>query len=95
MPAQPFRLVGDIDVRTVPAIAEDLDAAIRACDDEFVIDCAGLTFIDSSGIGVLVRAREDLQGRGHLRIVNMPSTGRRAIEAVGLSDYLGLDSESA
>jgi anti-anti-sigma factor len=88
-----FHLVGDADARTAIRIAEDLDREIRACDDGLVIDCDGLTFMDSSGIGVLVRAREDLAGRGRLRIVNMPAAGRRAIEAVGLTEYLGLDRE--
>jgi len=51
---------------------------------------AELEFIDSSGIGLLVNAYNiDKQGR-RLRIVNMTQIGRRAIEAVGLVDLLGV-----
>jgi anti-anti-sigma factor len=95
MVEQRFHLVGNADVLAAPRITEELDKVVRACDSELVIDCTGLEFIDSSGIGVLVRARDDLDASGRrLRIVNMPQTGRRTIEAVGLSEYLGLDGNS-
>jgi anti-anti-sigma factor len=89
-----FHLVGNADALTAPGITARLDEVLRACDGELVIDCSGLEFIDSSGIGVLVRAREDLDANASLRIVNMPLTGRRAIEAVGLVEYLGLDENT-
>jgi len=95
VPERCFHLVGAADASTAPGIAAELDRQIRACDDGLVIDCDRLTFLDSSGIGVLVRAREDLGARGRLRIVNMPAVGQRAIEAVGLSEYLGLDGSGA
>jgi anti-anti-sigma factor len=85
MAEQRFRLVGDADMLAAPGIAEDLDKVIDACGDDLVIDCTGLEFIDSSGIGVLVNARNTLDGQGRkLRIVNMTPIGRRAIDGIGL-----------
>jgi len=92
MAEQRFRLVGDADLLAAPEISEDLRRVIDACGDDLVIDCMNLHFIDSSGIAVLIEARHRLDGQGHkLRIVNMPPTGRRAIEALALTAFLGVD----
>ena len=91
MTEQRFRLVGDADMLAAPEIAEDLDKVIEACRDDIVIDCIGLEFIDPSGIRVLIDARSTLDGQGRkMRIVNMNQTGRRAIEALVLTEFLGL-----
>jgi anti-anti-sigma factor len=90
---QRFRLVGDADMLSAPEITEDLRKVIEACADDVVVDCIGLTFIDSSGIRVLIEARNVLDGQGRkLRIVNMPPTGHRAIEILDLCEFLGLDA---
>ncbi len=92
MTEQRFRLVGDADLLAAPEIAENLDKVIEACGDDIVIDCIGLQFIDSSGIRVLIDARTTLDGQGRkMRIVNMHQTGRRAIEALALTEFLGLE----
>jgi len=92
MAEQSFRLVGDADMLSAPEIVEELHKVIDSCADDILIDCVRLDFIDSSGIGVLVTARNNLDGQGRrLRIVNMPPTGRRAIEILDLSEFLGVD----
>ena len=92
MGEQRFRLVGEADMLAAPEIAEDLHKVIDACGDDLLIDCVGLTFIDSSGISVLIEARTLLDGQGRaMRIVNMPAMGRRVIEILELCEFLGLD----
>ena len=93
MTEQRFRLVGDADMLAAPGIAEDLHKVIDACGDDLLIDCIGCEFIDSSGIAVLVAARKalDTQGR-RMRIVNVPRTGRLAIDACGLRRFFGLEA---
>ena len=55
-------LDGEIDIATAPAIRRFLMAAINGGDVHLAVDMSGVTFIDASGIGVLVaaanRARE-------------------------------------
>jgi len=92
MAEQRFRLVGDADMLAAPGIAEDLHKVIEASGDDVVIDCGALEFIDSSGIRVLIEARNALDGQARkMRIVNMPATGHRAIEVLKLCEFLGLD----
>jgi anti-sigma B factor antagonist len=58
-------LSGELDL----ASAEDLDRAIRTCEETdiggIVIDLADVSFIDSSGLSALLEARKRIDGRLH------------------------------
>ena len=61
-----------------------------------LIDCAGLTFIDSTGVAVLLEANRHLEADGrHMLIVNVPQCARRVFEVLGLTDLLHYDRELA
>ena len=49
------RVGGDLDVATAADLWSHLSALIEDGDVRIVIDCEGVTFLDSSGIAVLVR----------------------------------------
>ena len=70
---------------SAPGFADVLAAAIAADDRDLVIDFAGLTFVDSSGVRVLVNARAKLQTENRtLRIENIRPGQRRVFEILGL-----------
>lgn len=78
---------GEVDIGTVPAFVETLDAAIRESAGAFVIDLSGVDFLDSSGLNVLLRARA-LLGRQEraLAVVCPYGPVRRVFELAGISD---------
>lgn len=48
------------------------------------IDLSGLTFLDSTGVGVLLNAAKDLASQGRiLKVVNIPGEIRESMELVG------------
>lgn len=53
-------LLGELDVAGVP----DLEEQLASCDGDVVLDCSGLTFVDASGVGSFVRARNACLKRG-------------------------------
>ena len=83
--------------RTVVYIAGELDLSTR---DEFrqrlspltgrvVVDLADVTFIDSTAIGVLIGLQNRLSSdSGQLRIQNPHDVPRRALEIVGLEEWI-------
>jgi anti-sigma B factor antagonist len=78
---------GDLDLHTVPSLRRTLQM-LR--DDDIIIDCADLHFLDSSGIAVLVdeqRERERL--RRVMRLRNVAGPPRRSLEICGLIETLG------
>ena len=73
-------LRGDLDVVEAPR----LDAAIDACSDglPIVVDLSGLTFIDSSGLHVLLGERA--AGRPAALVRGSQSNVSRVLEVVGV-----------
>jgi anti-anti-sigma factor len=57
--------------------------------DDVLIDCAELTFLDSSGIAVLAVEARRREVAGHsLRVRNVQPDVRRAFEIAGMLDEL-------
>ena len=87
-----FQLRGEYDM----ANAADLEVALLTFARsngarELTVDAEHLHFIDSSGIGALVRVRHSLAVDGYaMRVVNLPPTARRAVEILNLLEVLGV-----
>lgn len=84
-----IRLSGELDLANAAAVEAELDTAFGDGNGGIVLDLAELTFIDSTGIALLINAvgRED--GNARLRIV--PSRGlavNRVLKATGLDERL-------
>jgi anti-sigma B factor antagonist len=87
-----FYLRGEIDAASAPAVQASLNHAV-ADDMDLLVDCTDLTFIDSSGIAVLVRTQQMLAARGRrLRIVNARATTERLFQVTGLTEILHPDT---
>jgi anti-sigma B factor antagonist len=78
---------GDVDIANAAALQEKLMVLVHATDDDLVVDCDDLEFIDSSGIAAFAYVQRllDIQGRA-FRLANLTGTPRRAVETLGLLD---------
>lgn len=87
---------GEVDAATAPLLEETLDAAIRETAGAFVLDLTDVTFLDSSGLNVLLRARA-LLGREDRAIVLVCPTGqvRRVLGLAGIEDLFALYASRA
>jgi anti-anti-sigma factor len=88
---------GEFDMPTTFAIEPALERALEAPGlRRFTLDLSGLTFIDSVGIGVVVRLASDLEDRGiPFRIVRGPRHVHRVFTTVGMDQLLPFEPESA
>jgi anti-anti-sigma factor len=81
-------LSGDVDL----ASASVLDAELRRAEeseDLVVLDLGDVTFMDSSGLRMVIWADQRLRKRGAcLRLVHLPPQVSRLFELVGVSDHL-------
>ena len=78
-------LRGELDLGT----AEQLEQALAEADGEVLLDLRGLTFMDSTGVRVLLEAAE--HGAGRLRIVPPPNGDARVtLEETGIAPLLPL-----
>lgn len=81
-------LVGQLDLASAPRAADALGTVAEpapGAQSPIVIDVTGLTFMDSSGLTVLLAA----VNRGHALRLRRPTTNiRRLIAATGLDQIL-------
>jgi anti-sigma B factor antagonist len=76
-----FRLIGELDASNVTSLSEALQPEIDRGGD-LTLDLAGLAFMDSTGIQVLVRTAQGLEGRGNLILVSPGTLVRRILELI-------------
>ena len=86
-------LSGEIDHHAARDMMAQLDQAIaERVPARLTLDLSGVTFMDSSGIAVLLRARRQLaHSGGTLRVVNIPAQARRVLDAAGIGRLISLD----
>ena len=78
---------GEVDVATAVRFREFIEATIDNDVDTIVIDLTGVTFIDSTGLGVLIGARKRCDAKGRsLRIVVSEPRILKVFEITGLTE---------
>jgi anti-sigma B factor antagonist len=78
-------VAGAVDLASAAELRTKLLVLVNATDDDLVLDCDGVEFIDSTGVSVLYDTRELLlRERRTLRIENLRGHARRAFEVLGL-----------
>lgn len=86
-------LVGEIDAHTAPDLAEHLDP-LPGNDGDITVDLAGVDFIDSSGLRLIVEAHQRAEGSSRRLVVRKPSdTVVRLFEISGLASHLVVSND--
>ncbi len=79
-------LSGELDASSAPQVDQAVDALVADGAQQLVIDLGEVTFIDSSGLRTLIRARKRLGDADVVRLRN-PQVGTvRLLEITGLTD---------
>jgi anti-sigma B factor antagonist len=79
---------GELDIATAPRLDEALAQARATSAASIVVDLQAVSFIDSSGLRILVKhARTDDEG-GRVRLTNGSPQARRLFELSGAAEYL-------
>jgi anti-anti-sigma factor len=83
-------LTGDIDTASAPRLAGELQTQLfTAAPRELVLDFAGVTFMDSSGIRVIIDIHHQQRDRdGVLILESVSDTARQVLDITGLTSHL-------
>jgi anti-sigma B factor antagonist len=85
-------LTGDIDLYAAPQLADCVAEALRAGGGRLVFDLTETTFIDSTTLGIVMRARRRLEARGgELRVVCPDASIAELFAIVGLDQLIPMD----
>ena len=81
-----LELSGEVDHHGARDAIRQLELAVDAAlPRQLVLDMAGVTFMDSSGIALILRAQQRMQLLdGSLLVCNVPSQARRVLDAAGI-----------
>ena len=83
---------GEIDLAAAEAFREAIDGALREAGPRLVIDMVDTTFLDSSGLNVLLQAYAALGRLPEALVLRAPSpVVRRVVELAGLEDLFAYD----
>ncbi len=83
-----IRVSGELDLSNVDLLEAQIDGALESPPDLLTFDLADLRFLDSSGIGVLLRASSQV---GAVRLQHPSEIVRQVVTYMGLSGILSMD----
>jgi anti-anti-sigma factor len=81
-------IAGDLDIASVPGLEAEIAPVLAAGPDRIAFNLSRVTFIDSSGIAMLLRVAERV---AHIEIREPSASVRLIITATGLSEVLHTD----
>jgi stage II sporulation protein AA (anti-sigma F factor antagonist) len=87
-PPPTLHVRGEIDMAVSDWFSAELARQIASMPPPIVLDLRGVTFIDSSGLSVLVTIARTTS----LKICGASDAARRVIELAGLSEFLQLQA---
>jgi anti-sigma B factor antagonist len=88
------RVAGDLDVASAPLLRGALRDVIEAQGNLFLkLDLAGMAFLDSTGLSVLVGAAHRLrESGGDLTLTNVRGSALRVLEVTGSASLFSIVS---
>lgn len=82
---------GEVDVYTAPQLRQRLYAVVADGVSNVVLDVSGMTFIDSTGLGVIVGTLKRLrEGGGELWLRSPSRSTRKVLDITGLTRIVSI-----
>ena len=80
-------LSGEVDHHHARGLMTEIEREIdRELPKHVTLDLGGVTFMDSSGIALILRAQQQMQLMdGSLLVCNVPQQAKRVLDAAGIS----------
>lgn len=87
-----LQVAGELDLAVTADLRTAADEALGGGEvTDVVVDLAGVTFIDSTGLGTLVEIRNAaLEGGATMRVTAVQPAPSRVIEIAGLAEAFGM-----
>lgn len=90
--AQQIVLSGEIDLFAAPDFKSRLYEAVGEGNADIILDCAGLSYIDSTGLGILLGALKRVrQNNRQVYVRNLKDSIRKLFRITGLDRAFNLE----
>lgn len=85
-----FALEGRVDTTTAPNLDAEINASISGVK-ELVLNFAGVEYISSAGLRVLLSAQKKMNAQGEMKVVSVSEAVMEVFEVTGFSDILTIE----
>lgn len=80
-----IQLVGDVDIQSSTSLKEEINGMLNQVETDLMIDCASLSYIDSTGLGVLIGVLKRVRSvEKDITIVNAQTNIKKLLGITGL-----------
>jgi len=83
-------LEGRLDTTTAPELEQSLKESLDAAT-ELTLDFAGLDYISSAGLRVLLSAHKSMSRKGGMKVVNVNEVVSEVFDVTGFADILNIE----
>jgi anti-anti-sigma factor len=77
--------VGGLDLASASAFRSALDAVVALHPEQIFLDCMGITFIDSCGVGAVMHLALACRSKGIMLTASLNDTLAQIFEPIGMS----------
>lgn len=81
---------GRLDTTTAPALEAVIADTTGSCE-QLVLDFAGLEYISSAGLRVILKAQKAMTAKGGMKLLHVNDTIMEIFEITGFSDILTIE----
>ena len=88
--ATTLKLTGRLDTTTAPSLEASVSETVGNCEN-LVMDFAGLEYISSAGLRVILKAQKAMAAKGGMKLLHVNETIMEVFEITGFSDILTIE----
>lgn len=86
-----FAVEGELDVHHVKTLRSELMDSIESDAWQYTLDMAKVTYLDSSGLGILVYLKKEIaRTQGSLKLLNLQEQVRNVFKLTKLDEFFNL-----
>lgn len=85
-----LKVIGRLDTTTAPSLETAVAETVAACE-KLVLDFAGLEYISSAGLRVILKAQKAMAAKGGMKLLHVNETIMEIFEITGFSDILTIE----
>lgn len=83
-------IAGRLDTVTAPELEDYINARISGIET-LTLDCAGLEYISSAGLRVLLRTQKKMNACGSMKLINISPIIMEIFEITGFNEILTIE----
>ena len=77
---------------SAPELSQTLNEVLAGPHSRVMLDLNGLSFVDSAGVSVLIKAKQAAEASGRALVLRRPTEQlQRVFALVGLADWLAIE----